>query len=321
MLSQKEKELAEKVVTGGGATGVSMTADSVGGTATLPNSKKQGDSAMKAQNPAGTPIEDTDAANNTKPTGDMSAANRASIAMKTGNVKEELAAIFGEDISEEFIERAATLFEAAVALKVAEIEEAYLDKLDEEVEDIYGEMVEKIDQYLTYTAKNWLVENEVAIESSLKTELAEEFIDSLKNVFVEHYIDIPSDKVDVLESLSDRIQELEERLNEEINEKIEMSELLSFYALDETFDDVSEGLTMTQVEKFRTIAENLEFDGNIENYKNKLEVVKENYFSNKSSRTSNILTEEYEGDDSSAAPAVTGEMGKYVTAISRTLKK
>ena len=320
MLTQVEKELAEKVVTGGGATGVAMTADPTGGVATLPNSKKQGDAMQKSQNPAGTPIEDTDPANNSKPTGDMSAQNKASIAMKGAAVKEELSALFGEDVSEEFIEKASTLFEAAVAVRVAEIEEAYLEQLEEEVEAIHSELVEQVDNYLSYTAKNWLTENEVAIESSLKSELTEEFIEALKNVFVEHYIEIPTDKVDVLESLSSRVQELEERLNEEINEKIEMSNVLASYALEETFDTVAEGLTLTQAEKFRTIAENLEFNGDIDAYKNKLEIVKENYFTNKTTSSSNILTEEFEGD-SSAAPAVNGEMGKYVSAISRTLKK
>jgi hypothetical protein len=155
----------------------------------------------------------------------------------------------------------------------------------------------------------------------LKNELTEEFIDGLKNLFAEHYIDVPSDKVDVLESLALKVEELEDRLNEEMGSKIELVNELNRHAMKEAFAEVAEGLVLTQVEKFRTIAENLEFTGDVNSYTNKLKTIKENYFSGKKSATSNILTEEFEGDDSSAAPAVHGEMSKYVTAISRTLKK
>jgi hypothetical protein len=155
----------------------------------------------------------------------------------------------------------------------------------------------------------------------LKNELTEEFLDGLKNLFAEHYIDVPSDKVDVLESLALKVEELETRLNEEMGSKIELVNELNRHAMKEAFAEVSEGLVLTQVEKFRTIAENLEFTGDVTSYTTKLQTIRENYFSGKKSATSNILTEEFEGDDSSTAPAVHGEMSKYVTAISRTLKK
>lgn len=327
MLSDKEKDLAEKVVTGGGATGQSMTADPTGSVAQAPgNSKKQGDSMSKvAAITPGQGEEETDPATNVKPTGDMSAKNKASIAMKgsaAGSMKEELSQIFGTDVSEEFIEKAATLFEAAVALKVDEIEQNYAATLDEEVAKIRAELSEQADQYLTFAAQEWIKENEVAIETSLKNELTEEFIEGLKNLFAEHYIEIPSDKVDVLETLTTKVEELEARLNESLNDKIELKSELARYEMQEAFSEVSEGLALTQVEKFRTIAENLEFGGDIAAYKKKLETVKETYFTDKKSATSNILTEEFDNsDDSSAAPAVTGEMSKYVSAISRTLKK
>ena len=394
MLSKKEQDLIEKVVSGGGATGQSMTADATGSVAQAPgNSKKQGDSMSKSQNPAGTGIEETDPESNVKPTGDMSAQNKASIAMKgsavkeeadttnegmfsnlkmklqkavdandkispfTGNLKtkpydmkksgpfaqysdddpiaaalkkqvnknlkkEDFAALFDNvDISEESLSAIADMFEIAVAIKTAEIEEAYAAALDEEVESIHAELTEQVDQYLSFVASEWLTENEVAVESSLKNELTEEFIDGLKNLFAEHYIDVPSDKVDVLESLALKVEELEDRLNEEMGVKIELVNELNRHAMKEAFADVSEGLVLTQVEKFRTIAENLEFTGDVNSYTTKLQTIRENYFSGKKSATSNILTEEFEGDDSSTAPAVHGEMSKYVTAISRTLKK
>jgi hypothetical protein len=322
MLSKKEQDLIEKVVSGGGATGQSMTADATGTTAQAPgNSKKQGDSMPKSQNPAGTGIEETDPENNVKATADTSAQNKASVAMKGSAVKEELSGVFGDDLTEEMLEKAATLFEAALAIKVAELEEAYAKALDEEVESIHTELTEQVDQYLSFVASEWLAENTVAVESSLKNELTEEFLDGLKNLFAEHYIDVPSDKVDVLESLALKVEELETRLNEEMGSKIELVNELNRHAMKEAFAEVSEGLVLTQVEKFRTIAENLEFTGDVDSYTTKLKTIRENYFSGKKSATSNILTEEFEGDDSSAAPAVHGEMSKYVTAISRTLKK
>lgn len=330
MLSKKEKDLAEKVVTGGGETGQSMTADATGSVAKAPgNSKSQGDSMQKINDPSNTPIEDCDTETNTKPTGDMSAKNKASVAMKggtaasasTGSMKEELTQIFGEEVSEDFIEKASTLFEAAVALKVDEIEQHYAATLDEEVVSIKNELKEQVDEYLSFVAQEWLTENEVAIETSLKNELTEEFIEGMKSLFKEHYMEIPSDKVDVLETLSAKVEELEARLNESTNDKIQLKADLARYEMQEAFAEVSEGLALTQVEKFRTIAENLEFGSDVDTYKKKLETVKEQYFSGKKTTTSNILTEEFEGDDSSAAPAVTGEMSHYVSAISRTLKK
>ena len=284
---------------------------------------------QKINDPNNTPIEDTDTATNVRPTGDNSAKNKASLAMKasaasssTGSMKEELQQIFGTEVSEEFIDNASTLFEAAVALKVDEIEQHYAATLNAEVAEIKEELKSQVDQYLTFAAEEWVKTNEVAIETSLKNELTEEFIEGLKNLFAEHYMEVPSDKVDVLETLASKVEELEARLNETMNESIQLTKALSRYEMQEAFSEVSEGLVLTQVEKFRVIAENLEFGNSIENYKKKLETVKEQYFTDKKSATSNILTEEFEnGDDTSAAPAATGEMGRYVTAISRTLKK
>jgi hypothetical protein len=332
MLSKEEKDLVEKVVTGGGATGQSMTADPTGSVATPPgNSKKQGDSMTKvAAITPGQGEEETSTETNVKPTGDTSAQNKSSIAMKgsaasaaTGSMKEELQQIFGAEVSEDFIVKASALFEAAVALKVDEIEQNYAATLDEEVSRIKDELTEQVDQYLSFTAKEWLKENEVAIETSLKNELTEEFIEGMKALFAEHYMEIPSDKVDVLETLTTKVEELEARLNESLNDKIQLESELAHYEMQGAFDTVSEGLALTQVEKFRTIAENLEFGGDIDAYKKKLEVVKETYFNgDKPAASSNILTEEFDNsDDSSAAPAATGEMSRYVTAISRTLKK
>lgn len=331
MLSKKEQDLIEKVISGGGATGQSMTADPVGGTATLPASKKQGDGMQKvASVTPGQGEEETSVENNTKATGDMSAQNKASVAMKGGVKSEEadfsaeLKALFGEEATPEFIEKAATLFEAAVALKTKEIEEYYMEAVTsaaaDKIEEIREEYATKIDEYLSYVAEEWKSENEVAIETSLKNELTEEFIEGLKNLFAEHYIEIPSDKVDALEAMAAKVEELEERLNESVAAAIELKKEVAMHEMQDVFAEVSEGLALSQVEKFRTLAEAIDYT-DTESYKKKLELVKENFLTEKkSSAPSNILTEEFESDEQPSAP-VSRDMSKYVTAISRTLKK
>lgn len=331
MLSKKEKDLIEKVVTGGGATGQSMTADPVGGTATLPNSKKQGEGMQKvASITPGQGEEETSTENNTKATGDMSASNKASVAMKSGaasskmeeaDVASELKQLFGEEATPEFIEKTSTLFEAAVALKVNEIQEAYEAALAEEVETIREDYAAKIDEYLSYVAEEWKSENEVAIETSLKNELTEEFIEGLKNLFAEHYIEIPSDKVDVLEAMAQKVEELETRLNESLAGSIELKKEIAQHEMQDVFDTVSEGLALSQVEKFRTLAESIEYS-DAASYQQKLELVKENFLSDKKpAAQSNILTEEFESNETQPNVSLSKDMNKYVSAISRTLKK
>jgi len=267
------KQLDELTV-GGGATGVSMTP--VAGTKknTLPNSKSQGD--MNPQSLAGDQ-EETDPQNNTAPTGDMSAQNKASVAMK-----EHIDAMFnGEDLSEDFKEKASTIFEAAIHARVseeiAELEEQYSTKLEEALEEVSAEMTSKLDDYLDYCVEQWMAENEVAIEHSLRTEITEEFMDGMKRLFAENYIEIPEDKLNVLEELTATVEKLEDKLNAQITENIELSKSISEYSKHEIFDEIAEGLVMTQVEKLRQLAEGIDFDGT-DNYKRKLVLVKENYF-------------------------------------------
>jgi len=324
-------ELLEKVNVGGGQTGASSTADPVGGTATLPASKKQGDAMQKGQNPAGTAIEDTDSDNNTKPTGDASGSNKASIGTKasaaSASMKEDVDAMFnGEELTEEFKEKATVIFEAAVQARIDEakvaLEEEYKIKLEEEVSTIQEELATKVDEYLQYVVQEWMAENEVAIQSSLKAEITEEFIDGMKSLFAEHYIEVPDEKLDVLGEMNAEIEELKAKLNDQINESIELKSRLNEKSRDEVFAQVSEGLAATQVEKLKTLAEGVDFDS-ADSFKKKLELVKENYFPTEKKQS--VLTEEITGvdDDStaSAAAQTSGPMAKYVTAISRTLKQ
>ena len=320
------QEINEFMDVGGGATGASKVPEPVAKTATLPNSKKQGDtSPQKVEGE----VEDTDSENNTKPTGDMSAKNRASIQTHGGSgaMKEDMENLFqGEDLSEEFKEKATTIFEAAVGAKVSEITEqlqAEFDaKLEEQVVSVVGELSETLDDYLNYIVNGWLEENEVAIETSLRSEITEEFIEGLKNLFVEHYIDIPEDKVDVVEELSVKVEELEGKLNEAMNDNIELNKALQENAKNQIFAEVSEGLADTQADKFATLAENVQFE-DVDSYRRKLEIVKENYFSAKKVR-SNIIQEEVDNasDEAQAQPVkMTGPVANYVQAISRSIKK
>jgi len=261
---------------------------------------------------------------------DKSAANKASIAAK-GAMKEDIEEMFAsDDLSEEFREKATTIFEAAVnariGMELSRLEEEFEGKLEEAVGSIEEEMTSKIDSYLDYVAEQWFEENQIAIESSLKVEAAESFMESVKTLFAEHNVELPEDSVDVVESLEARVAELEESLNEEITAKIELEKLVEAAEREAIFDDVAEGLAETQVEKLRTLAEGLEF-ADADTYRKKVELVKENYFSGKKESSTQIIVEETaaesedqlteEAQETSARP----DMAKYVTAISKSTKK
>jgi len=256
--------------------------------------------------------------------GDNSAKNKASIAMKA--VKEDVAEMFsGEELSEDFKEKASVLFEAAVNARLisetARLEEEYEEKLNEEIESVTTELTEKLDVYLDYVAEQWMKENEVAIETSLRNELVDDFMESLKNVFAEHYIDVPQDKLDVLEALSEKVASLEEKLDEMISENVELKKISQEVEASKVFDSVSEGLALTQVDRFRTLAEGIEFDGDMTAYEKKLNIIKEAYFTEKtSSKAASVLTETFE-EENTEVVSTSPEMKRWAQAISRTVKK
>lgn len=317
-----QKQINEKASSpvGGGQTGVSKSADPVGGKASLPNSKDQGEPMQKiAAITPGQGEQDTDPQNNTKPTADTSASNKASVAMK-----EELTSLFGDDLTEEFREKAVVIFEAAVAAKVSEKEAELKEQFDTNfasaVEEITEEITTKVDEYLDYVVEQWMEENTLAVESSLRTEITEEFMQGLKKLFAENYLEVPEEKVDVVSELANKVEELESKLNDVVNENIELKGMLAETSQKEIFDDVSEGLAMTQIEKFRSLAEGVEFDS-ADNYKKKLEIVKEHYFTEKKVAKSIEEQEVVELDEEVQTPKATGQLANYVTAISRTIKK
>lgn len=336
-----KKELIEKASdpVGGGKTGVSKSADPTGGTASLPASKSNGEAMAKvADTTPGQSVSDTDSENNTKATGDNSAKNKASVAMKgsdasssTGSMKEEMLSIFGDDLSEDFKEKATVIFEAAVAAEVsahkAQLEEEFEAKqveIEESFEAAVTEMkqdlAEKVDEYLNYVVEEWMKQNEVAIEASLRTEITEDFISKLKNVFEESYIEVPESKIDVIDEMAITISELEDKLNSVVESNIELTKALEESAMNEIFTDVSEGLALSQVEKFRSLAEGVSFDSP-DSYQKKLEIVKEQYFGQKTAPAVKPLEEDEAVELTEEVRPATGPVSKYVNAISRTVKK
>lgn len=240
-------------------------------------------------------------------------------------MKEDLQAIFnGENLTEDFVEKTTTLFEAAlnarITVETARLEEEYAEKLEEEVAVFSEEVTSKLDSYLSYAVENFMKENEVAIESTLRNELTEEFIEGLKNLFAEHYISIPQEKVDVLEALAEKVSQLEEKLDESINENNELRNALVVEAASKVFADLASDLAVSQQEKFAALAEGIEFDGDFETYAKKLSIIKENYFNNETQYSSNIEEETFEGE---VAQSVNSDpqVSRYVQAIARTIKK
>ena len=243
------------------------------------------------------------------------------------SVREDVEEMFeGQDLSEEFKEKASTLFEAAVQAKIitemARIEEEYENALEEEVAAIAESMQENIDKYLDYVVERWMEENEVAIESSLRNEVMEEFVDGLKNLFTEHYMEMPEEKVDVVEALAAKVEELETRLDEAINENSEMKEIMLEVERVSAIEEMAEDLTMTESDKFAALSEGIEFNGDIDSYKRKLSIVKENYFKKNSSRVVDLEEETFEGDQTGERTvSFDPNVNRYASAISRTLKK
>jgi len=202
---------------------------------------------------------------------------------ETLDLSEDITAMFADDstISEEFKSKVATIFEARVTDRVNQIAEKieadYAKQLEEAVESIQQDLTEKIDDYLNYVVEQWMDENELAIESGLRADITEEFIAGLRNLFAEHYIDVPAEKVDLVDELAGKVEELESKLNEEIERGVDLNKQLIESRKVEITRSVCEGLTETQVEKIKSLAESVEFSTE-EEYKEKLETIRENYF-------------------------------------------
>jgi hypothetical protein len=198
-------------------------------------------------------------------------------------MKEDVDALFADDstISEEFKSKVSTIFEARVLDRIEQIEEeieqTYADLLEQSIQTIAEDLTVKVDDYLNYVVEQWTSENEIAIESGLRSELTEDFISGLRNLFAEHYIDVPTEKVDLVDELASRVEELESKLNEEVDRGVQFAKALIESRKNEVTRDACDGLTETQVEKIKTLAESVEFSAEDE-YKTKLQTIRENYF-------------------------------------------
>ena len=232
----------------------------------------------------------------------------------------------GEELSEDFQNKARTIFEGAIRSKVAEIkeelQESYAQALVEELDDIKAGLTERVDSYLEYVCDEWFQENALQVESGLKTEMTESFLEGMKGLFEEHYVTIPEEKYDVLNSMVDKLDEMENKLNEQIDRNVALNRRLAESNADGVFAAVSEGLADTQKEKLATLAENVEFESDAD-YREKLETLKESYFPSKTSapkNTSENLSEEVSTDEV-ISEETTPRMQAYLDVLSRAVKK
>lgn len=276
---------------------------------------------------------------------DKAAANRATVDMKPsaavgkGAWKEDIDDMFAaDDLSEEFREKAEVVFEAAVNTRVAleearlqeefeaaveELEEQFNAQLEEQTAQVLEDVTAKLDQYLEYVVEQWMEENELAIENSLRADIAEDFIQALHNVFAEHYIRVPDEKIDLVAEMKAELDEIKTKLNEAIDTNMELSAIVNEAVKAAALEEVTEGLTMVQAEKLRTLSEGIEFTDE-DTYKKKLSIVKEQYFtkSSKSSTSTGFISEEIDGEDGEEiregykAPG----MDLYVSAIKKSVK-
>jgi hypothetical protein len=244
------------------------------------------------------------------------------------NVKDDMDALVqGEDLSEEFKTKASTIFEAAVSAKVLsevnqrieELETSYKKEIAEAKEDHLSTVTEKVDGYLNYVVEEWMKENELAVEKGIRSELVEDFMTGLKNLFTEHYIDIPEEKVDLVDDLFEKVEELEQKLDESINTNVDVKKELAEYKREETLREVSEDLADTEKEKLGKLAEGIDFEDKSQ-YTEKLEVIKENYFPKQQSETITEELENTEKEQPSSESDIDPIMSKYASALTRLNK-
>ena len=245
------------------------------------------------------------------------------------SIEEDVNALFaGEELSEEFQDKARTIFETAIKTKAAEITEAvkaeYEAQLAEEVASVKSELVERVDSYLEYVAQEWMSENQIAIEHGLKTEMTESFLVGMKSLFEDHYVSIPEERYDVIESMVDKLDEMESKLNEQINKNVALNKRLAESVADVIFAEVSEGLAVTQKEKLASLAENVEFDSE-ETYREKLVTLRNSYFSEGATsaqrEAAETVVESVQEQTTTATPEAGSIMEAYLQTLSRVAKK
>ena len=236
---------------------------------------------------------------------------------QTYDIDDDVNALLGgEELSEEFKAKAKTIFETALKTKVAEVrkllEQQYEEKLGEEIIEAKEALAERVDSYLEYVADEWFTENQLAVENGLKEELTQSFLGGMKSLFEEHYVQIPEDKYDVLESMVEKLDDMESKLNEQIEKNISLNKRLAESVADGILDEVSEGLASTQKEKLASLAESVEFESE-NNYREKLETLKQSYFAQKSSPA--VKTETLSEGLDATPESTTGSMAAYLKTL------
>ena len=236
------------------------------------------------------------------------------------DIEEDVNALFGgEDLSEEFKEKAKLVFETALNAKVSEVKEAleakYSETLEERIAEEKSALSERVDNYLEYVADEWFTENALAVEQGLKTDMTESFLSGMKSLFEEHYVTIPEDKYDVLESMVEKLDDMETKLNEQIEKNVSLNSRLGESVANGILESVSEGLASTQKEKLASLSESVEFESE-ESYREKLETLRESYFSSKAKSPAAKSDTISEGVDSADATDVSGSMNAYLKTLS-----
>ena len=236
------------------------------------------------------------------------------------DIEEDVNALFGgEDLSEEFKEKAKLVFETALNAKVSEVKEAleakYQETLEERIAEEKSALSERVDNYLEYVADEWFTENALAVEQGLKTDMTESFLSGMKSLFEEHYVTIPEDKYDVLESMVEKLDDMETKLNEQIEKNVSLNSRLGESVANGILESVSEGLASTQKEKLASLSESVEFESE-ESYREKLETLRESYFSSKAKSPAAKSDTISEGVDSADATDVSNSMAAYMKTLS-----
>ena len=241
------------------------------------------------------------------------------------DVNDDIAALVeGEELSEEFQEKAKTIFEAAINSKVAKIEEEleadHIKALTEEVAEFKNELTERVDSYLEYVASEWMQENQLAVDQGLKGELSESFMTGLKGLFEEHYVSVPEDKYDVLESMVNKLDEMEEKLNEQIDRNVSLNKRLAESTSDGIFSEVAEGLAVTQKDKLASLAESVEFESETD-YREKLITLRNSYFPTKQVTSTQSDGSDFITEENESPVQATGTMANYLSTLQRVAKK
>ena len=304
---------------GGAEKVIDVTTDSEEG---AKGTKNAGASAAKKVSKAPVP--------STKPSGasakmeDTEDGEEETIAETKYDFTEDVnALVAGEELSEEFRQRAATLFEAVVTARVNDevkaLQEAFETTLTEEVEKVQTELAEKVDDYLSYAAENWMKENALQIEHGIKTEMAESFFNGLKGLFMEHNFSVPEEKFNLLDGMAGELDEMETKLNEQIDANVALNKRIGEFVKMEIVNECAAGLAETQKEKLASLAEGVEFETE-EDFRKKVETIKESYFTRKAELTESVGEPTEEASEPLVEETVSGSMSKYVDAIARWSK-